>query len=358
MTHNQCHKYQRAYSLGWASSVMCFDEDAICLPGMEADRSFIDKVAAELVASDAEDAKLEFNNTKYLIRNAYLAGGAEAMQTLIKAPPEASEEWDIEAVWWYVRGCFDATGFVHSGYCPPVCGLRHSKEVVAFVVARLGLVAEVDGLAGGAACVNLYGTNAVDFLGEVYRSNTFGNVTCGVYRSRERRDCGYHAFMQMLASDCASRSVYQSKPPTLRVVRALPDAVIPCKARLSDVGFDLTVVKKGKSLSAVTALYDTGIKVAVPHGYYTEVVPRSSLSKSGYMLSNSVGVIDPSYTGSILIALTKVDPDAPEIELPFRCAQLMIRKQVHAMVEECSSLDDTARGSGGFGSTGGTLVAR
>lgn len=62
-----------------------------------------------------------------------------------------------------------------------------------------------------------------------------------------------------------------------------------------------------------TILYDTGIKINVKYGYYAEVVPRSSLSKSGYMLANSIGIIDNSYRNNIFVALTKINPDAPDI---------------------------------------------
>jgi dUTP pyrophosphatase len=98
-------------------------------------------------------------------------------------------------------------------------------------------------------------------------------------------------------------------------------------------------------------MYDTGIAVCPPDGYYTEVVPRSSLSKTGYMLANSVGIIDSSYRGSIKVVVTG-DESLKSLELPFKGFQLVVRKQYHANFAEVDTIDETARGDGGFGSTG------
>lgn len=167
----------------------------------------------------------------------------------------------------------------------------------------------------------LKGTNAVDLLGEVFT----------VYE---------------MYGPSAVRCVFTTTSP---------DAVVPHKSRTSDVGYDLTVISEHKRLNDVTALYDTGIQVSsIEPNFYLEVVPRSSLSKSGYMLSNSMGIIDPSYTGNIFVALTRVDPDAKPITFPFRCCQLIVRPQYHLNIDldMDESMVNTARGAGGFGSTG------
>ena len=141
--------------------------------------------------------------------------------------------------------------------------------------------------------------------------------------------------------------------PPCKVYKTDSDAVMPSKARISDAGYDLTIIKKVKALNSKTALYDTGINIKMVHGMYAEVVPRSSISKSGYILANSIGIIDNSYTGNILIALTKTDDDAPEITLPFRCCQLVFKHQVFVdMLEVDVRFETTHRSGGGFGSTG------
>lgn len=130
-----------------------------------------------------------------------------------------------------------------------------------------------------------------------------------------------------------------------------PNAVIPTKAYHSDVGYDLTAISVFKQISQRTALYDTGLKMSAPDGYYLEILPRSSLSKTGYMLSNSVGIIDPQYTGNLLIALTKVDDSMPDLEVPFCRCQLVVRKAEMFGMVRVESLVASARGDGGFGSS-------
>jgi len=133
-------------------------------------------------------------------------------------------------------------------------------------------------------------------------------------------------------------------------------AVLPSKANESDVGFDLTIIKEHKVLRVgCVIMYDTGIKVQVPPGYYVEVVPRSSLSKTGWMLANSIGIIDNTYTGNILVALARIDKDAEELVMPFKGFQLIVREQSFPIVQDMTGqenlLPNTIRGEGGFGST-------
>lgn len=126
-------------------------------------------------------------------------------------------------------------------------------------------------------------------------------------------------------------------------------AVTPKKGNSLAIGYDLTAIEVFKKLNNKTILYNTGIRVNVPDGYYTEIVPRSSLSKTGYMLSNSIGIIDPDYTDNLLIALTKIDENSPDIELPFTRCQLVLRKAEYYEIEEVEDILETGRGS--FGST-------
>jgi dUTP pyrophosphatase len=110
-------------------------------------------------------------------------------------------------------------------------------------------------------------------------------------------------------------------------------------------------VKKIKE-DATMVLYDTGIAVQPPIGYYFELVGRSSISKTGYIVANSVGIIDASYTGSIKVALVKVWKEAQDIELPARLVQLIPRQFIHLEPKEVSEFDGTKRADGGFGSSG------
>lgn len=149
--------------------------------------------------------------------------------------------------------------------------------------------------------------------------------------------------------------------PKILVKKSTPEAVIPTKASPSDIGYDLTIISRetiltgtwhGRVMDPEVLLFDTGISVEPDNGYYVEVVPRSSLSRTGYIMANSVGVIDPTYRGTIKVALIKIDKYAPDIPLPFKGFQLIVRKIENAdFVCTESELSTTNRGAGGFGST-------
>lgn len=130
-------------------------------------------------------------------------------------------------------------------------------------------------------------------------------------------------------------------------------AVIPEKGEAESVGYDLTAISVYKKYGEKITLFDTGICVQPPEGYYTEILPRSSLSKTGYVLANSVGLIDSSYTGSLKIALIKVDESCPNLVPPFKKCQLILRKHEQFSLKKVLKKDfrETYRGSGGFGST-------
>jgi dUTP pyrophosphatase len=133
--------------------------------------------------------------------------------------------------------------------------------------------------------------------------------------------------------------------------KTLGNAVTPTKAGIYEVGFDLTAIEEVKKYGKNTTMYDTGICVCPEDGYYTEIVARSSIVKTGHVLSNSVGIIDPTYRGSLKICLTKVDDSMPSLELPFKLTQLIIRPFIDGRMIELSKLPDSYRGDGGFGST-------
>ena len=145
----------------------------------------------------------------------------------------------------------------------------------------------------------------------------------------------------------------EHKTNSLKIRCVIEDdrAVMPTKAHPSDIGFDLTAIDVFKKMSDKTTLFETGIRVSPPPGYYIEILPRSSISKTGYVLANSVGVIDPHYTGTLKIALTKVDDTRPNLEPPFNRCQIVLRKAEVSEMVQVDSIDVTDRGDGGFGST-------
>jgi dUTP pyrophosphatase len=100
-------------------------------------------------------------------------------------------------------------------------------------------------------------------------------------------------------------------------------------------------------------LIKTGFKMAVPPGFETQVRPRSGLAlKHGITLPNSPGTIDADYRGEVGIILQNTGKNPFTIEPGMRIAQLVIQEVIRGEIEVCKSLDETNRGTGGFGSTG------
>lgn len=102
-----------------------------------------------------------------------------------------------------------------------------------------------------------------------------------------------------------------------------------------------------------TALIRTGIALAVPRGYVGLVYARSGMAcKRGLAPANKVGVIDADYRGEVMIFLHNHGRDPQVVEDGDRVAQLVIAPYLTAQFQAADDLDETGRGSGGFGSTG------
>ena len=178
--------------------------------------------------------------------------------------------------------------------------------------------------------------NVIDLMGLLYNDDTIPYINLKLYKN----------FNKLINNDISDTFI-----PRIKVFKDNVNAILPSKCRQSDAGYDITIIKEAKKMNDKTILYDTGIKLDIPNGYYVEIVPRSSISKSGFMLANSIGIIDQSYRGNIFIALTKIIDDAV-IELPFKCCQMIIRKQIYGkIIESENDFSSTNRGAGGFGST-------
>ena len=100
-------------------------------------------------------------------------------------------------------------------------------------------------------------------------------------------------------------------------------------------------------------LIPTGIKIELEPGYEAQIRPRSGLSiKYGISLINCVGTIDEDYRGEVCVPLVNVSNEAYTILPDERIAQMVITKYERAEIEVVTELSETARGEGGFGSTG------
>jgi len=184
-------------------------------------------------------------------------------------------------------------------------------------------------------------SNMIDFLGKIYAS-----------------DMGEAIYVNYVNNAIYNFTKNNSdEDPVLKIIKVDKDAIVPTKNNYSDAGLDLTIIKESKRLNSDTVLYDTGIKLEIPNGYYVEIVSRSSISKSGYMLANNIGIIDQGYTGNLYIALRKINKDCEDLVLPYKCSQIIVKKQIYPKIiirddtEKEIKNQDTSRGDGGFGST-------
>ena len=140
----------------------------------------------------------------------------------------------------------------------------------------------------------------------------------------------------------------------LKIKKVHPDAVIPKYAHASDACFDLVAVNltvvEEKKYGYIE--YDTGLQMAIPDEYVGLIFPRSSISNTGLLLSNCVGVIDPAYRGNIK-ARFKWIKDSEFYKIGERCCQMMLipRNQVNFQEFE-GDWEKTERDENGFGSSG------
>ncbi len=140
----------------------------------------------------------------------------------------------------------------------------------------------------------------------------------------------------------------------LRVTKLRDDAVLPARAHATDAGLDLTACEELTIGPGERVLVPTGLAVEIPEGHAGLVTPRSGLAlRHGISIVNTPGVIDPGYRGEVQVILSNTDPaDAFTVERGMRIAQLLVMPVNAVEVVEVAGLATTARGIGGFGSSG------
>jgi dUTP pyrophosphatase len=140
----------------------------------------------------------------------------------------------------------------------------------------------------------------------------------------------------------------------LRFRRLLPAARPPGRAHAGDAGYDLHAAEAASLSPGERASVGTGIAVAIPDGYAGLVLPRSGLAaRHGIALVNAPGLIDSGYRGEVRVLLLNTDrSEAFDVAEGDRIAQLLLVPAQAPELEEAEELDDTARGEGGFGSSG------
>ena len=141
----------------------------------------------------------------------------------------------------------------------------------------------------------------------------------------------------------------------VRIKKLTDRAVIPTFGSLGSAGGDLYSAEIGEVVVEPnqTVLIGTGLAVEIPDGFVGLVYARSGLAtKSGLAPANKVGVIDSDYRGEIKVALHNHSTQTRTVASGERIAQMVIAPYLKVEYEEVEDLTDTARGVGGFGSTG------
>jgi len=139
------------------------------------------------------------------------------------------------------------------------------------------------------------------------------------------------------------------------LTRLDPELPLPAYAHPGDAGADLYAAQDLVVGPGERVLVPTGIAIALPEGYAAFVHPRSGLAiKQGLTVVNAPGTIDAGYRGEIQVGLVNVDREkAVSVRRGDRIAQLVVQRVASAQFHVVDTLPGSARGSGGFGSTGG-----
>lgn len=141
----------------------------------------------------------------------------------------------------------------------------------------------------------------------------------------------------------------------IRIVR-LPHGEglpLPARATAGAAGFDLASAEEGELAPMERRLFATGFAIAIPSGYEVQLRPRSGLAlREGLTLPNPPATIDSDYRGELKVALVNLGAAPVRVTRGMRIAQLLVSRVEPATFEEVESLPPTARGEGGFGSTG------
>ncbi|GHV42561.1 deoxyuridine 5'-triphosphate nucleotidohydrolase [Spirochaetia bacterium] len=147
-----------------------------------------------------------------------------------------------------------------------------------------------------------------------------------------------------------------NKNPVVRIVKKDPSLPLPQYESEGAAGMDLRAwLPDGEALIPPLgrSVIPTGLSFEIPPGYEAQVRPRSGLAaKFGVTTLNSPGTIDSDYRGEVRVILINLGSENFTVKNGDRIAQLLIAPVSKAVIEEAETLQETERGSGGFGSTG------
>jgi len=184
-----------------------------------------------------------------------------------------------------------------------------------------------------------------------------------------------HGNMQCHGKIVVKEGIIDLSPiPTIKVKRLHEDAFLPSQNEDTDAGYDIVAIDAGRvefmevendtsgHLLIQYIEYRTGLSIEPPPGYHVEIFPRSSISKYDLALANSIGLVDEGYRGELLVRFKYIQPrhpnkivrnvDIKKYRKGDKIAQLVIRKTQRANFLFADELSISARGGGGFGSSG------
>ena len=140
---------------------------------------------------------------------------------------------------------------------------------------------------------------------------------------------------------------------TVKFRKIDPAAILPSYAHPGDAGMDVRSVEELVVEPGGRKLVRTGLMMMLPPGYEAQVRPRSGLAlKNGVTVLNTPGTIDEGYRGEVGVILANLGAEPFRVEKGAKIAQIVIAPCTRAAIVETAEIDETARGTGGFGSTG------
>ncbi|XP_072237019.1 deoxyuridine 5'-triphosphate nucleotidohydrolase, mitochondrial isoform X2 [Leuresthes tenuis] len=143
----------------------------------------------------------------------------------------------------------------------------------------------------------------------------------------------------------------EEERPVLRFAKLSEHATAPTRGSAKAAGYDLYSAYDYSIGPMDKAIVKTDIQIAVPHGCYGRVAPRSGLAAK-HFIDVGAGVVDEDYRGNVGVVLFNFSKDTFEVKKGDRVAQLVCERIFYPELVEEETLDDTERGAGGFGSTG------
>ncbi|KAI1889676.1 hypothetical protein AGOR_G00165410 [Albula goreensis] len=175
------------------------------------------------------------------------------------------------------------------------------------------------------------------------------------------QQCAFDTAVNMPCSEVTETNTHSSpaKPvkavpgskAVLKFAKLSANATVPTKGSAKSAGYDLYSAYDYSLAPMDKVIVKTDIQIAVPPGCYGRVAPRSGLAAK-HFIDVGAGVVDEDYRGNVGVVLFNFSKEIFEVKKGDRVAQLVCEKICYPELEQHETLDETARGSGGFGSTG------